>query len=217
MFVMQGPRLDELQRASDTLAEQARKIPGLVDVDTSLRTGKPEVSVRLDRPKAADLGVQGSDAAEALRLLVGGDQVTTYNEAGEQYEVHLRAEGQNRDSEAAIGRLTVPSARLGSVPLENIASFARGEAAADIRRLNRQRQVTVSANMLPGTSQSTAQTQMSEAAAQARAGVRVPNGLLGAVARAEPDRQRVPCRRSRCRSSSCTSCWPRSSSRGCTR
>jgi len=179
MFVMQGPRLDELQRASNQLAQQARQIPGLVDVDTSLRTGKPEVSVRLDRPKAADLGVQLSDAADALRLLVGGDQVTTYNEAGEQYEVHLRAEGQNRDSEAAIGRLTVPSARLGSVPLENIAGFARGEAAADIRRLNRQRQVTVAANMLPGTSQSTAQARMSEEAAKLGLGSEYQMGYTG--------------------------------------
>ena len=179
MFVMQGPRLDELQRASDTLAERARTIPGLVDVDTSLRVGKPEVSVRLDRPKAADLGVQVSDAADALRLLVGGDQVTTYNEAGEQYEVHLRAEGQNRDSEGAIGRLTVPSLRLGSVPLENIASFTRGEAPADIRRLNRQRQVTVSANMLPGTSQSTAQASMSEAAATLGLGSEYRMGYTG--------------------------------------
>jgi HAE1 family hydrophobic/amphiphilic exporter-1 len=179
MFVMQGPRLDELQRASNTLAERARAIPGLVDVDTSLRVGKPEVSVRLDRPKAADLGVQVSDAAEALRLLVGGDQVTTYNEAGEQYEVHLRAEGQNRDSEAAIGRLTVPSARLGSVALENIASFTRGEAPADIRRLNRQRQVTVAANMLPGTSQSTAQAAMSEEAAKLGLGAEYQMGYTG--------------------------------------
>ena len=80
-FVMQGPSLAELERASNTLADRAKSIPGLVDVDTSLRVGKPEISVRLDRPKAADLGVQVSDAAEALRLLVGGDQVTTYNEA----------------------------------------------------------------------------------------------------------------------------------------
>jgi len=179
MFVMQGPRLDELQRASNQLAEQARRIPGLVDVDTSLRTGKPEVSVRLDRPKAADLGVQLSDAAEALRLLVGGDQVTTYNESGEQYEVHLRAEGQNRDSEAAIGRLTVPSVRLGSVALENIAGFTRGEAPADIRRLNRQRQVTVAANMLPGTSQSTAQARMSEEAAKLGLGSEYQMGYTG--------------------------------------
>ena len=69
-------------------------MPGVVDVDTSLNVGKPELSVQVDRPKAADLGVQIGDAAEALRLLVGGDQVTTYNEGGEQYEVHLRARGR---------------------------------------------------------------------------------------------------------------------------
>ncbi len=165
-FVMQGPSLAELERASNTLADRAKSIPGLVDVDTSLRIGKPEISVRLDRPKAADLGVQVSDAAEALRLLVGGDQVTTYNEAGEQYEVHLRAENRNRDTEAAIGQLTVPSTRLGSVPLDNIASFAHGAAPSDIRRLNRQRQVTLSANMLPGTSQAAAQQEVLAAAAQ---------------------------------------------------
>ncbi len=165
-FVMQGPSLAELERASNALAESAKSIPGLVDIDTSLRVGKPEISVRLDRPKAADLGVQVSDAADALRLLVGGDQVTTYNEAGEQYEVHLRAETRNRDTEAAIGQLTVPSSRLGSVSLENIASFAHGAAPSDIRRLNRQRQVTLSANMLPGTSQAGAQEQVLAAAAQ---------------------------------------------------
>ena len=78
-------------------------IPGLVDVDTNLNTGKPEMAVRLDRPKAADLGVQVSDAAEALRLLVGGDQVTTYNEGGEQYEVHVRAGERDRTSRAGRG------------------------------------------------------------------------------------------------------------------
>jgi HAE1 family hydrophobic/amphiphilic exporter-1 len=164
-FVLQGPDLRVLERASNELAEKARTIPGLVDVDTSLRSGKPEMSVRLQRPKAADLGVQISDAAEALRLLVGGDSVTTYNEGGEQYEVHLRAEAEDRGTQAAIARLTVPSSRLGSVALENIAEFAPGAAPADIRRLNRQRQVTVSANMLPGTSQAGAQEQIATAAA----------------------------------------------------
>ena len=77
--------------------------------------------MHLDRLKASDLGVQGADAAEALRLLVGGDEVTTYNEGGEQYEVHVRALQTERDSAGSIGQLTVPSSRIGSVPLENIA------------------------------------------------------------------------------------------------
>jgi len=178
-FVLQGPDLRTLERASNALADKARAIPGLVDVDTSLRVGKPEMSVRLDRPKAADLGVQISDAADALRLLVGGDQVTTFNEAGEQYEVHLRAEEQQRGSEAAIARLTVPSSRLGAVPLENIASFAHGDAPADIRRLNRLRQVTVGANMLPGTSQSAAQQQIAAEATQLGLGSEYRTGFAG--------------------------------------
>jgi HAE1 family hydrophobic/amphiphilic exporter-1 len=179
MFVMQGPSLTELERASNVLAEKARQIPGLVDVDTSLRVGKPEMAVRLDRPKASDLGVQIADAAEALRLLVGGDQVTTYNESGEQYEVHLRAQDQDRGSEAAVGQLTVPSSRLGSVALDNIASFSRGAAPSDIRRLNRQRQVTVAANMRPGTSQTAAQAQLTVAASGLGLGSEYRTGYSG--------------------------------------
>jgi hydrophobic/amphiphilic exporter-1 (mainly G- bacteria), HAE1 family len=179
MFVMQGPSLAELERASNSLANTARSIPGLVDVDTSLRVGKPEMAVKLDRPKASDLGVQIADAAEALRLLVGGDQVTTYNEGGEQYEVHLRAQDQDRGSEAAVGQLTVPSSRLGGVALDNIATFARGAAPSDIRRLNRQRQVTVAANMLPGTSQTEAQQRLSEAAATLGLGSEYRLGYTG--------------------------------------
>ena len=92
-FMVQGPELARLETYSNALKEKAVAIPGLVDVDTSLNAGKPEMSVNLDRPKAADLGVQIADAAEALRLLVAGDQVTTFNDGGEQYEVHLRARG----------------------------------------------------------------------------------------------------------------------------
>src|SRR4029450_6037311 len=103
------------------LVERVKAIPGVVDPDTSMNIGKPELSVLVDRPKAADLGVQVADAAEALRLLVGGDQITTYNEGGEQYEVHLRARAENRSTEAAIAALTVPSSRIGSVSLDDVA------------------------------------------------------------------------------------------------
>ncbi len=152
-FLINGPDLQKLESIGRALVEKAKGLQGLVDVDSSLSIGKPELSVQIDRPKAADLGVQISDAAEALRLLVGGDQVTTYNEAGEQYEVHLRARAENRSTEQAIAALTIPSARLGSVALENVATFAPGLAPADISRLSRQRQVTVMGNLLPGASQ----------------------------------------------------------------
>ena len=177
-YVLQGPDITELQRFSELMLAKVKTIPGVVDADTTLNAGKPELSVRMDRPKAADLGVPLADAADALRLLVGGDAVTTYNEGGEQYEVHVRAEADDRNSEAAIGRLPVPS-RLGPVALENVASFERGEAAADVRRLARQRQVTVTVNLLPGTSQATVQTEMTAAAAAIGLGGDYRGGFSG--------------------------------------
>jgi HAE1 family hydrophobic/amphiphilic exporter-1 len=156
-FLVSGPDLRKLDVLSAQLLEKMKQIPGLVDPDRSLNAGKPELAVQVDRPKAADLGVQVGEAAEALRWLVGGDQVTTYNEGSEQYEVHLRAEAANRSTEQAIGGLTVPSVRLGSIPLENVARFDNGSAPSDISRLSRQRQVTLFANMEPNASQSAIQ------------------------------------------------------------
>jgi HAE1 family hydrophobic/amphiphilic exporter-1 len=159
-FVINGRDLRKLDVISRQMVEQVKNVPGVVDVDTSMNVGKPELSVQVDRPKAADLGVQIGDAAEALRLLVGGDQVTTYNEGGEQYEVHLRARAENRSTQVAIAGLTVPSSRLGSVALDNVATFAPGTAPSDINRLSRQRQVTVFCNLLPSASQSEVQNVM---------------------------------------------------------
>jgi HAE1 family hydrophobic/amphiphilic exporter-1 len=159
-FVINGPDLKKLEALGRQLVERVKPLPGVVDIDTSLNTGKPELSVQVDRPKAADLGVQIGDAAEALRLLVGGDQITTYNEGSEQYEVHLRARAEDRSTQAAIATLTVPSSRLGSVPLENVARFAPGSSPTDINRQARQRQVTVFCNLLPSASQAEVQNTM---------------------------------------------------------
>ena len=157
-----------------------RGIPGLVDVDTNLNVGKPEMAVRIDRPKAADLGVQVSDAAEALRLLVGGDQVTTYNEGGEQYQVHVRALDARSHAPSRPWRCCrCRRRRLGSVTLDNIATFAADSAPTEIRRLNRQRQVTVGANMQPGTSQADAQQAHARGVDGARSRSGVPLGFSG--------------------------------------
>ena len=156
-FIVNGPDLRKLETISRQLMKRITAIPGVVDADTSLNVGKPELAVQVDRPKAADLGVQIADAAEALRLLVGGDQVSTYFEGGEQYEVHLRALAINRGTQEAIGTLTVPSTRLGSVALDNVADFAASSAPSDINRLSRQRQVTVFCNLLPSASQGAVQ------------------------------------------------------------
>jgi HAE1 family hydrophobic/amphiphilic exporter-1 len=152
-FLIGGPDLKGLEQISGQLLEKLKSFNGIVDADTTLNVGKPELGVQMDRAKAADMGVQIGDAAEALRLLVAGDQVTTFNEASEQYEVHLRALAEHRSTEQAIGALTVPSSKLGSVALDNIARFATGSAPSDVMRMGRQRQVTLMANVMPGVSE----------------------------------------------------------------
>ena len=178
-FVINGPDLQKLDTYSKQLVARVRQMKGVVDVDTSLNAGKPEVSVQVDRPKAADMGVQIADAAEALRLLVGGDQVTTYNEGGEQYEVHLRAQAADRSTQQAVASLTVPSARLGTVSLDNVANFSPSSAPSDISRLRRQRQVTVFANLLPGGSQAEVQNAMQAEFDSIHAGPEYRGALTG--------------------------------------
>lgn len=178
-FLVQGPDLSVLEKAGRHVAERAAKDPSLVDVDTSLNLGKPEVAVSLDRPKAADLGVQVADAANALRLLVGGDEVTTYNEGGEQYDVFLRARQQDRTTSEAIGLMTVPSSKVGSVQLSSLARLTPRSAPADINRLNRQRQVTVYANVVPGRSQTDGMATMQTAFDELELGPSYQAGFSG--------------------------------------
>jgi hydrophobic/amphiphilic exporter-1 (mainly G- bacteria), HAE1 family len=178
-FIINGTDLAKLDAYSKQLVARVKTFPGVVDVDTSMNAGKPEMSVRVDRPKAADMGVNISDAAEALRLLVGGDQVTTYNEGGEQYEVHLRAQQADRSTQQAVAALTVPSSRLGAVSLDNVANFSPGSAPSDINRLNRQRQVTVFANLLPNASQAEVQNAMTEEFRTLNAGADYRGAMTG--------------------------------------
>ncbi|MDX2033377.1 MAG: efflux RND transporter permease subunit [Blastocatellia bacterium] len=159
-FMVQGPNLDRLNEYSMKLLEKMKQMPGIVDADTSLILGKPELRVRIDRQKAADLGVGIADVAQSLRLLVGGDQISTYNENGEQYEVHVRANEQFRTDIAGIGKLNVPSTRLGSVGLDSLVRLEEASGPTQIERVARQRQVMLTANLKPGFSQSDIITRM---------------------------------------------------------
>src|SRR5262245_21811664 len=153
-FMLRGPNLEKLDQYSQRLLNKLRAMPGVVDADSSLIVGKPELRAAIDRQKASDLGVNVADIAQSLRLLVGGDQVSTYNEGGEQYEVHVRANERFRTDPNGISKLNVPSQRLGGIGLDNVVSLREGAGPTQIERNGRQRQVTFTANLKPGFSQS---------------------------------------------------------------
>jgi HAE1 family hydrophobic/amphiphilic exporter-1 len=155
-FYISGPDLQRLGEYSRRLTAALANVPGVVDIDTSLILGKPEMSVNLDRRKAAELGVQVADVADTLSVMVGGRKISTYNENGEQYEVHSRAVQQWRTTAEGVSQMAVPSSKLGAVSMDNVARFQEGEGPSQVDRIARRRQVTISANMQTGYDQQSA-------------------------------------------------------------
>lgn len=164
-YTLNGPELDKLGEYSKALLEKVKKIPYVVDADTSLIYGKPELRVEIDRQRAADLGVRVSDIAQALNTLLAGQVVSTFPSAGELYDVRLRAEAQFRNKREALNQLTVASTKSGPVSLDQVVRLREGEAPSSINRLNRQRQVTISANLAPGGSQGDVTNEIARLAA----------------------------------------------------
>ncbi|MBY0504904.1 MAG: efflux RND transporter permease subunit [Bryobacteraceae bacterium] len=149
MFTIQGPDLAQLDKYSTTLLKKLSALEGVEDVESSYEGGKPELRVRINREKAADLNVSVSSIATALRTLVGGDrQVSTYRDGDDRIDVQLRVDKEFRDSPGALERLYVPSSTLGNVAVSNVASFEQSVGPTQIERYNRQRQIMLTANIV---------------------------------------------------------------------
>ncbi len=152
-FVFRGPDLLALSGYGDDLVERSKTLGGIVDADTTLKLNKPELRVVIDRERAADLGVDTSDIATSLRLMVGGEEQTSRfrDEAiNEDYDVQLRLTEADRRDVGTISRLYVPSSRGGLVRLDNLVKIKRDTSPSRIDRLDRERQVSVRASVAPG-------------------------------------------------------------------
>ncbi|HEY8225633.1 MAG TPA: efflux RND transporter permease subunit [Pyrinomonadaceae bacterium] len=152
-YVIGGPDLDKLTKYSEALLAKMKTIPDVVDADSSLVTGKPELRVEIDRARAADLGVRIADVAQALNTLVAGQKVSTFNSGTDQYNVRVRAIGQARSSVEGLEKMIVSSSKIGWVSLDNLVRVEEGTGPSAIDRLNRQRQVTLLGNVKAGGSQ----------------------------------------------------------------
>jgi hydrophobe/amphiphile efflux-1 (HAE1) family protein len=151
-YTISGPDLNRLAEYSGTLVRQVRALPIAVDADTSLVIGRPELRVEIDRQRAADLGIRVQDIAQALNMLVGGSKTTSYYVGDDQYNVTIRANQRFRSSVDGLGRMTIASSR-GPVTLGEVVRIEQASGPSSIQRLNRERQVTLSANVAPGSSQ----------------------------------------------------------------
>lgn len=178
-YMIGGPDINKLEQYAKAVMAELRKVPGAVDVDSSLSSGKPQYGIRIDRPKSAELGVTIADIANTLRLLVAGDKISDYPDRGEQYEVHVRSIAEARNRLDELKMITVPSSKFGTVPLDDVVRFDPGTGPAQINRLGRTRQVTISANLTPGASEQAMIDALDQTTKQLGMGPEYRTGLLG--------------------------------------
>lgn len=153
---IRGPDLDALYRYGEELKSRAEALGGIVDADTTLKLDKPELRVVIDRERAADLGVKTADIANALRLMIGGDdEVSRFRDEAlnDNYDVQLRLMETYRNRPEVLKQLYVPrSAENGGglVRLENVVTFEEVKSPSRIDRLDRQRLISLRAGVGPG-------------------------------------------------------------------
>ncbi len=150
MYSIRGRDLKGLEGYTREIVGQFSKLPGIVDLDTSLETGKPEVRVFIDRDRAADLGVDVSTVAEAVNFLIGGEvDVTKFKDEakGKRYDVRARLTPQDRMNPDDLGKLYIKAKDGRLVQASNIANFQEAGGSAVINRVDRQRAVTIFANL----------------------------------------------------------------------
>jgi len=148
-FNLRGPSLERLQEYSDKIITRMRGEPGFVDIDTALSVRKPELRTIIDRKKASEFGIQIEDIASTLQTLVGGEPVSKYKEDDEQHDIWLRAIKDRRNDPQAILNLALPDRAGNLVKVGNFVTLQEQLGPSQIDRYNRQRKVTVVANLLP--------------------------------------------------------------------
>ena len=151
-FSLQGPDLGELERLTTLALEGVRRIPGLVDLDSSLKPNKPTVDVVVDRTAASDLGLGVAQIGAALRTLVNGQTVGNWRAPDDQtYDVNVRLAPEARSVPADLERLPFatgsnPDGSTRIVRLNQVARVVEGTGPNQINRRDLTREVAVNAN-----------------------------------------------------------------------
>jgi HAE1 family hydrophobic/amphiphilic exporter-1 len=158
-YNIRGTNYDELNAASAKMIERMKQSGGYADIDSTYRSGKPEIGVTINRERAADLGVPAVVVASTVRTLVAGEKVTEIPLAGDRVDVRVRLEDKQRKGAADLSDIRVRSASGALVPLSQLVTVEQGTGPAQIERQNRLRQVTVLAN-LQGKTLGTAVTEI---------------------------------------------------------
>jgi hydrophobe/amphiphile efflux-1 (HAE1) family protein len=152
-IVLEGPEYEQLARIGERVMTAAAANPGLANLDMDYQERQPQLRVRVDRDKAADLGVSLAQVGRALETMLGSSVVTTFLMGGEEYNVVLQARDEQRATVGDLDNIYVRSDKGGQlIPLANVVDTREEGAASELRRFNRMRSVTITADLAAGYS-----------------------------------------------------------------
>lgn len=147
-----GDDLEVLSAYAMKLKARMATIPGLVDVDTNFRAGKPEFHVAFDRKKTEALGVSTATAGAELRNRTEGAEAAVYRENNIEYKIRVRFEEAYRDLREQFNSTFVPNQNFNMIPLSRIATAETASGYSQINRQNKNRYINIAANLGPNGS-----------------------------------------------------------------
>jgi multidrug efflux pump len=140
----------ELERAVGQLSAAARDNPGLVNLDSDLKLNKPQLSVTIDREKAALMGIDVDEIGLTLETMLGGRQVTRFKREGKQYDVVVQVKPQDRSTPGDLSQIFVRAGSGEMVPLANLVRLEETVAPKELNHFNKLRSATLTATLAPG-------------------------------------------------------------------
>ncbi len=147
-FVLKGNTYEELIKWKEILKTEVIKNKNLVNVDDDLDLTKPQLKIKINTDKAADLGVSIDSIAKTIETMFGSKEVTKYTKEGREYSVMLQADVKNRQEPSNLNKVAVRSSSGKLVPLTSVATFYEESTYTSLNRYNRQRAVTISARLV---------------------------------------------------------------------
>jgi hydrophobic/amphiphilic exporter-1 (mainly G- bacteria), HAE1 family len=165
-YSVRGPSVQKLSEIAERVTADLKTSNVAVDVDNTVRRGAREATVEIDRERAEALGVNVAELADVVRVMLTGKKVSTYAERGETFEVRMHTEKSLRIDVDMLHAITVPSTKLERVSLDNVVKLVPALASTEIKRLGRQKEVTIVANAAAGAGDSTVEKVLLDSVAK---------------------------------------------------
>ena len=147
-MVIYGNTYEELKDIQSKVIRNLRKNRNLSRIESDYSTNKPEVKLEINKNKAKDLGISAQAIGQTLETLYGGKTVTKFNKLGKEYPIILQQYLEDRKDKESLSKIFVRSQKSGSlISLSNLVDFKEEGSASKLSRYNRQRAVTISANI----------------------------------------------------------------------